>query len=257
MDGDSKKRWITCMKAAALCALVIAGACRYTSKYVSVSGNRNGNEIPVCSVETDKKEVALTFDATWGNKDMQEILDILRKHNIRSTFFLTGDWVEKYPADVKEIWREGHDLGNHSEQHKNMTQFSEKEKTQELLKVHEKVKALTGVEMKLFRPPYGAYDNKVILNAKENGYYTINWDVDSQDWKDYGKDRIISSVLEHPELKKGSIILLHSGAKYTAEALEPLICGLREKGYRIVPVSQMIYKEHYHTDVDGRQVKDK
>lgn len=177
MDGDSKKRWITCMKAAALCALVIAGACRYTSKYVSVSGNRNGNEIPVCSVETDKKEVALTFDATWGNKDMQEILDILRKHNIRSTFFLTGDWVEKYPADVKEIWREGHDLGNHSEQHKNMTQFSEKEKTQELLKVHEKVKALTGVEMKLFRPPYGAYDNKVILNAKENGYYTINWEI--------------------------------------------------------------------------------
>lgn len=256
MDEDSKKRWFRCIKIAGVCALVVVGSCKYASKHVSVSGNVNGNEIPVCSVETDKKEVALTFDATWGNKDMQKILDILREHNVQSTFFLTGDWVEKYPADVKAIWKEGHDLGNHSERHKNMTQFSENEKTKELLKVHEKVKALTGVEMQLFRPPYGAYDNEVILNAKENGYYTINWDVDSQDWKDYGKERMIDTVLEHPSLKNGSIILLHSGAKYTAEALEPLISGLEEKGYRIVPVSQMIYKDHFHMDVDGRQVRD-
>ncbi len=256
MDEDSKKRWFRCVKAAGVCVLVIVGSCRYASKYVSVSENTTGNELPICSVETDKKEVALTFDATWGNKDIQQILDILRKHGIRSTFFLTGDWVEKYPADVKAIQEEGHDLGNHSEHHKNMTQFSEKGKAEELLKVHERVKELTGVEMQLFRPPYGAYDNEVIINAKENGYYTINWDVDSEDWKDYGKERMIAAVLENPLLRNGSIILLHSGAKYTAEALEELIAGLERMGYRIVPVSQLIYENNFHMDADGRQVRD-
>lgn len=170
---------------------------------------------------------------------------------------MTGGWVESYPDDVKAIKEAGHDLGNHSENHKNMSQLPDEEKTQELMSVHNKVKELTGVDMQLFRPPYGDYDDKVVLNAWENGYYAIQWDVDSLDWKDYGVDNIINTVLNHKNLGNGSIILCHNGAKYTAEALESLITGLKEKGYEIVPVSELIYKDNYHMDVTGRQIQDK
>ena len=168
---------------------------------------------------------------------------------------MTGGWVESYPNDVKAILAAGHDLGNHSENHKNMSQLSDAEKKEELMKVHEKVRTLTGYEMFLFRPPYGDYDNAVVNVAKENGYYTIQWDVDSLDWKDYGVDSIIKTVTQHKHLGNGSIILCHNGAKYTAKALDMLIATLKNEGYTFVPVSELIYKDNYHMDHEGRQIK--
>ena len=165
-------------------------------------------------------------------------------------------YVADTAEDVKKIQAAGHDLANHSENHKNMSQISENEKEEEIMKVHEKVKELTGYEMFLFRPPYGDYDNHVIQNATSCGYYAIQWDVDSLDWKDYGVDSIIKTVCEHKNLKNGSIILMHNGAKYTAQALPKVIEGLKAKGYEIVPISELIYKENYHLDVTGRQIQD-
>lgn len=256
MEKDRIRKWRNYSISVMTLVIALAGSFKYISGYASVSNNVNGRELPIYSVETDEKKVALTFDAAWGNNDTAKILEILKKHDVRVTFFMTGGWVESYPDDVKAICEAGHDLGNHSENHKNMSQLSDEEKTRELLTVHEKVKALTGKEMELFRPPYGDYDDAVILNAQENGYYTIQWDVDSLDWKDYGVDSIISTVLDNKDLRNGSIILCHNGAKYTAEALDKLITGLEEKGYQIVPVSELIYKENYHMDVTGRQIKD-
>lgn len=226
------------------------------SKTVTVTNTVNGRELPIYSVETEEKKVALSFDAAWGNEDTQRILDILKEYDIHVTFFMTGGWVEQYPDDVKKIKEAGHDLGNHSENHKNMSQLSDDECRQELLKVHEKVKALTGVEMKLFRPPYGDYDDEVIKNVAVCGYYAIQWNVDSLDWKNYGVDSIVQTVTEHKDLKNGSIILMHNGAKYTADALPKVIEGLQAKGYEIVPISKLIYKEPYHLDVTGRQIQD-
>ena len=240
----------------AIVGILILIACVGVSKVARVSNTVNGRELPIYSVETEEKKVALSFDAAWGNEDTQQILDILKKYNVKVTFFMTGEWVEKYPEDVKKIQAAGHDLANHSENHKNMSQLSDAECQSELNEVHEKVKKLTGVDMKLFRPPYGDYDNHVIQNASCCGYYTIQWDVDSLDWKDYGVESIIKTVCEHKNLRNGSIILMHNGAKYTAEALPKVIEGLKEKGYEIVPISELIYKENYHLDVTGRQIKD-
>ena len=135
-----------------------------------------------------------------------------------------------------------------------MSQLSTQEQEQELMSVHDRVKELTGYEMFLFRPPYGDYDNSVILTARKCGYYPIQWDVDSLDWKDYGTDAILDKVLNHKHLGNGSIILCHNGAKYTAEALDSLITGLQEKGYQIVPVSELILRDNYHMDAEGRQI---
>ena len=236
--------------------VVVAGSLRYLSSLARVTANVSGRELPIYSVETEEKKVALSFDAAWGNEDTQKILDILKKEKVHVTFFMTGGWVSEYPEDVKAIKEAGHDLGNHSENHKNMSQLSKEEQKEELMKVHEKVKELTGVEMELFRPPYGDYDDQVILTAKECGYYPIQWDVDSLDWKNYGTDSVIQTILEHKNLQNGSIILCHNGAKYTADALESVIRGLKEKGYEIVPISELIYRENYHMDPSGRQIPD-
>ena len=234
---------------------VLRGLILTAGSSIRVSNSVNGRELPIYCVETKEPKIALTFDAAWGNEDTQKILEVLKKHDVHVTFFMTGGWVENYPDDVKAILAAGHDLGNHSENHKNMSQLSDAEKKEELMKVHDKVRTLTGYEMFLFRPPYGDYDNAVVNVAKDCGYYTIQWDVDSLDWKDYGVDSIIKTVTEHKHLGNGSIILCHNGAKYTAQALDTLITKLKEKGYTFVPVSELIYRDGYHMNVEGRQIK--
>ncbi|MBO5474405.1 MAG: polysaccharide deacetylase family protein [Lachnospiraceae bacterium] len=248
---------IQAVKSAAFALATVAllqGVARVLPDSITVSNTVGGRELPIYCVETDKKQVALSFDAAWGNEDTATILEILRKYNVKVTFFMTGGWVESYPDDVKAILADGHDLGNHSENHKNMSQLSDEECEEELMSVHRKVQELTGYEMFLFRPPYGDYDNDVIKVAKACGYYPIQWDVDSLDWKDYGVDSIIQTVTQHKHLGNGSIILCHNGAKYTADALETLITTLQGQGYELVPISQLIYKDNYHLDHEGRQI---
>lgn len=228
---------------------------RITSRVVAASSTVGNRELPIYCVDTEEKKIALSFDAAWGNEDTTQILEILEKHQVKVTFFMTGEWVEKYSEDVKMIYEAGHDLGNHSNSHPDMTTLSDGEKTSELISVHNKVKELTGYEMFLFRPPFGAYDNQVITNASDNGYYTIQWDVDSLDWKDYGVDAIIDTVCNHKHLGNGSIILCHNGAKYTAQALDSMITNLKGQGYKLVPVSELIYREDYHMNHEGRQIK--
>ena len=228
----------------------------FVPEAVSVSSTINGRELPIYCVETQEKKVALSFDAAWGNEDTAKILDILARHNVHVTFFMTGGWVESYPEDVKAILEAGHDLGNHSENHKNMSQLSNDEKRQEIVSVHQRVKELTGYDMFLFRPPFGDYDNDVIRTASECGYYSIQWDVDSLDWKDYGVDSIISTVCSHKHLGCGSIILCHNGAKFTAEALDEMITNLKGQGYEIVPVAELNYRDGYHMTAEGRQIRD-
>lgn len=222
----------------------------------TMDNNVNGRELPIYCVDTEEKKVALSFDAAWGNEDTEELLAILEAHDLHVTFFMTGGWVESYPEDVKAILAAGHDLGNHSENHKNMSELSDEEKKEEIMSVHRKVKEITGYDMFLFRPPYGDYDNALIDVLKDCEYYAIQWDVDSLDWKNEGVDAILDTVMEHKNLGNGSIILCHNGGEYTAEALDTLINELEAQGYEIVPISELIYPDHYHMNVQGRQISD-
>ena len=221
--------------------------------YSSSFGDR---ELPIYSVENDKKQIALTFDAAWGAEDFHKIMKILDKHKVKVTFFMTGEWAEKNPDCVKELVEKGHDLGNHSENHYDMTTLSEAEMRAEIQDCHDRVKKLADYDMKLFRPPYGAYNNGVIKMAEELKYYPIQWSVDSLDWKDYGVESIISTVCNHKALEPGAIILCHNGAKYTAQALDDMITKLKSDGYELVPVSELILKENYHMDAAGKQIPD-
>ena len=115
------KKWLTCGIFTCVAAIAMIGSCRYISGIVKVSSNVNGKELPIYCVQTDEKKVALSFDAAWGNDDTQRILDILKEHDVHVTFFMTGGWVESYPDDVKAIYEAGHDLGNHSQNHKTVS----------------------------------------------------------------------------------------------------------------------------------------
>lgn len=217
------------------------------------SGIEANRLLPVYCVNTEKPQIALSFDAAWGNEDTQKLLDILEDKNVKATFFLTGSWVESYPEDVKRIYEAGHELGNHSLHHYDMTTISQGEMENEVMSVHKAVKDLTGYDMKVFRPPYGAYNDQMIETVRSCGYQVIQWDVDSLDWKNYGVDSIIDTVCDHKHLGNGSIILCHNGAEYTAEALGTLIDNLEAAGYEFVRMSELVDLQNYNMDVEGRQ----
>ena len=212
-----------------------------------------GKKIPIYCVDRQDKVVSISFDAAWGNEQTQTLLDILAEHNVKSTFFLVGNWVDKYPESVKAISDAGHDVGNHSDTHPHMTKLPKDKMIAQINDCNNKIEQITGKRPILFRPPYGDYNNDVIDVAEETKVHCIQWDVDSLDWKDYGADSIVDTVLNHKALGDGAIILMHNGAKYTPDALERVITGLQEKGYEIVPISQLIYKENYEMDHEGRQ----
>lgn len=238
-----------------LCSLVFfIGAYVANQRSVAVSGAVNGIELPVCCVQTDKKQAALTFDADAGSKSAGTILRILEKYDVKATFFLTGGWVEAHPEEVKQMAAQGHDIGNHSQSHTDMTKLTKEEIQQEIQAVYHAVRELTGKETVLFRAPYGAYSEELIKTVKMSGCMPIQWDVNSQDWKNYGVDSILQTVTENENLGNGSIILMHSGADYTAMALESVITKLRSQGYELVPVSRLISWSNYAIDEAGRQI---
>lgn len=236
-----------------VCLLFVA---KLTTTAIAVSSTYGDRELPIYSVDTEEKKIAISFDAAWGAEDFYDIMEILEKHNVKTTFFMTGEWVDKYPDCVKYLAKQGHDLGNHSATHPDMTTLSKEKMQKQIMDVHNAVKELTGYEMFLFRPPYGAYNNEVIRTCYELNYYPIQWDVDSLDWKDYEPSRIISNVCEHKSLGPGSIILCHNGAKYTAQALDEMLTNLENQGYEIVPISELIIRENFHMDVTGMQIAD-
>lgn len=239
---------------ATVCAVLLLSRQHVVSVFNNVSqAEQSKRKIPIYSVKTDEKKVALSFDAAWGADDTDSLLATLKKHDVKATFFLVGDWVRKYPDEVKRIAEAGHDVANHSDKHPHMNSMSKEQIKQDIMKAHDSTKELLGIDMKLFRPPFGEYNNTVMEALKECGYYVIQWDVDSLDWKEYGRDNLIDTVVNHKNLGDGSIVLMHNNAKYTKDALESIIVGLKDKGYELVPISELIIKENYKTDHTGRQ----
>ena len=137
-------------------------------------------KIPIyCVDKGEKKEIALSFDAAWGNEDTEELIEILAKYQAKATFFVVGAWVDKYPESVRQLAAAGHDIGNHSNAHPHMPQLSKEKMVTELQSCNEKVKAVTGNTPLLFRAPYGDYNNTMCDTVKECGMYTIQWDVET------------------------------------------------------------------------------
>ena len=146
----------------------------------SVGAYASANKLlPIYCVETDKKQIAISFDAAWGNDDTQDLIDILQKYNVPATFFVVGAWVDKYPESVKALHDAGHQIQNHSNTHPNMPQLSPEQMKNEIESCNQKIESVTGITPTLFRPPYGDYDNTTIETLDALKMYTIQWDVET------------------------------------------------------------------------------
>ena len=169
--------------ALAITAAVAVKAAPPAAKAVFSVASNSERLLPIYCVETEKPQVAISFDAASGADDTDTLLQILEENDVKTTFFMCGYWVDKYPEEVKKIAEAGHDLGNHSATHPHMSQLSKEQIKEELITTGNKIEELTGVKSELFRPPFGEYTNDVISAAEECGYYTIQWDVEGLDTK--------------------------------------------------------------------------
>lgn len=219
---------------------------------IQVSGSYR-EDIPIYSVETDEKKCAITFDCAWGASDIPNILDTLDKYRAKATFFIVGLWAEKYPDMVRLIAERGHEIANHGYSHLHMASIPEEKIAEEITRCTQVLEELSGQKVKLFRPPYGEYDAKVVKTARKLGYQIIQWDCDSLDWKkDMSRENIFNRVVKRTE--KGSIILFHNDTLYTQDVLPDILNTLTESGFDFVTVSDLLIKGPFKIRYDGRQV---
>ncbi len=208
-------------------------------------------KLPIYSVEREDKAIAITFDCAWGVDYTDALLEALAKANVRATFFMVEFWAEKYPEYVRKIDEAGHEIGTHSSTHSYMSKQSKEQIIGELRTSSEAITEITGKKVEVFRAPYGDYDDLLIETAQEMGLYTIQWDVDSLDWKDLSASEILVRIAG--KVKSGSIILCHNNGLHTAEALPGILATLQNSGYSFVPAGELIYRDRYTIDANGRQ----
>ena len=210
-------------------------------------------KLPVYSVDTSEKKVAITFDAAWTNQDTDQIIEILKKHNAKATFFIVGDWAEKFPESVKAFFDAGHTIANHSDTHKAFSKCSREEIKEEIVNCNEKLEKITGEKVTLLRAPSGDYTDQSLDVCKELGMTMIQWNCDSLDYTKISINEIVNRVIKGTT--NGSILLFHNGVPNTAPALDEILTQLEKQGYTFVSVEDLIYKEDFYTDHTGKQCK--
>ncbi len=209
--------------------------------------------LPIYCTDREDKVVSLTFDAAWGDEDTPLLIEILERYNVKATFFVVGEWVDRCPDSVKALSDAGHEVMNHSDSHPHMPALTREAMLSELNRCNDKIEAITGVRPLLHRFPYGDYSNAAVEAVESLGMYAVQWDVDSLDWKDLSAAAITERVTSR--VQSGSIVLFHNAALHTPEALPAIIEQLQAEGYRFCKASDMIYRSHYTLNHEGRQCR--
>ena len=240
------KRIAAITAAAAATAAVII-----TAAVTSVGTKAEQRKLPIYRVERADNKIAVTFDVAWENSNTDELLDILNEYDAKATFFITGDWCDRYPDDVKKFADAGHEIENHSDQHPHVEGINVNDLINDTRECSRKIKMITGKEPVLYRAPYGEYDDSLLTTLEGMGLKTIQWDVDSVDWNKPTAEQITKKVLENT--KSGSILLFHNDLQNTTEALPNVLKGLKEKGFEFVTVDELILHDNYTIDANGEQ----
>ena len=228
----------------------IAGTLTGEKETIATSST-NEKYLPIYKVQTEEKEVALTMNCAWNADDIDKILEVLEENNIKITFFMVGDWVEKYPDAVKKIYEAGHEIGTHSDTHPHVNHLTYQENIEKLKKNNEKIETITGNKTNLYRTPYGEYNQTVIQSAQDTGYYTIQWSLDTLDYTGLTGEEMWNRIKN--KIGSGDIILMHNGTEHTADSLDRILKNIKEKGLEVVKISELIYKDNYTIDATGTQ----
>ncbi|MCL1789024.1 MAG: polysaccharide deacetylase family protein [Oscillospiraceae bacterium] len=246
----TKKRAVRLLLLAlALIAGIIIGIAAILT---AISTGADERKLPIYHVDRSDNKVALTFNCAWGNSNTDDLLTILDKENIKATFFVTGEFCDKYPEDVLKVFKAGHEIQSHSDKHPHVEGANINNFISDTREAENKIHAITGIKPTLYRAPYGEYDNNSIFTINGMGYKYIQWSVDSVDWQEHDANTIVKRVLSGT--KSGSILLFHNDLENTTEALPVVISKLKEKGFDFLPVSDLIYWENYKIDNSGKQI---
>ncbi|MCM1055824.1 MAG: polysaccharide deacetylase family protein [Bacteroides sp.] len=236
------------LAALTLIALIIMAVAK-GSKVVAAD-----KKVPIYAVSRADNRIALTFDCAWGNSNTDLLLSLLKDANAAATFFVTGEFCDKYPEDVKKMHDAGHEIGNHSDLHPHVEGMNINDLIEDTRECSRKIKMITGEEPKVYRAPYGEYDDTTVSTVEGMGLKMIQWSVDSIDWQEPDADTIIERVVSKTE--SGSILLFHNDLKNTSEALPDVLTKLKQKGFGFVKVSDLVYFDSYHIDGNGVQIYD-
>ena len=209
--------------------------------------------LPIYNVQTEEKKIAFTMNCAWNADDIDSILETLKNNDVHITFFMVGTWIDKYPEAVKKIYEAGHEIGSHSNTHPHVNNLSAEKNLEEIKLSVNKIEKITGQKTNLYRAPYGEYNDTVIQTAQENGYYTIQWNLDTLDYNGLTGEEMWNRIKS--KLENGSIILSHNGTKHTADSLDMIIKNVKLQGFEVTTVSNLIYKENYSIDTKGTQIK--
>lgn len=238
---------------AVMLAVIMLSVSVNGSTAASVYFGNSMRRIPIYNVKTDEKVVAISFDAAWGADKTEKIMEILKEYNANATFFLVGFWVENYPEITKKIAENGYEIGTHSNTHPDMVKLDSSQMKLELETSKKLIEETTGKTVELFRAPYGSYNNSLIETAESLNLTTIQWDVDSLDWKGISAVDITTRILN--KVYNGSIILCHNNSDHILEALPMVLDRLQKRGYIIKCIGDIIYKDNYTINSQGTQIK--
>ena len=219
------------------------------------TSTNNSKLLPIYNVQTEENKVAFTMNCAWNADDIDIILETLKNNDVKITCFMVGDWIDKFPEVVQKISKEGHEIASHSNTHPHVNNLTYEQNVEEIEKSNEKIEKITGSRTKLYRAPYGEYNNTVIKSATDKGYFPIQWNLDTLDYTGITAEEMWNRIKD--KIKAGDIILSHNGTKNTAKSLDMLIKNIKQKGLKVVTVSELIYKENYTINVNGTQIKDK
>ena len=222
-------------------------------KVETIQTSSQEKELPIYNVQTDEKKVAFTMNCAWNADDIDKILETLQKNNVKITFFLVGEWVDKYPEAVKKIYEAGHEIGSHSNTHPHVNNLTAEKNLEEIKLSVDKIEKITGYKTNLYRAPYGEYNNTVIKTAQQNGFYPIQWNLDTLDYQGLTGEEMWNRLKN--KLDGGAIILSHNGTKHTADSLDMLIKNIKASGFQVTTVSEIIYKDNYSINNKGTQIK--
>ena len=195
--------------------------------------------------DVSQKKIYLTFDAGYENGYTENILDVLKKHNVKATFFLVGNFIETAPELVKRMVNEGHTVGNHTMTHPDMSSISDIESfKKEVGGLEDLYKEVTGKDMlKIYRPPQGKYSEENLKMAQSMGYKTVFWSLAYVDWYNDAqptREQAFDKLL--PRIHNGAIVLLHSTSKTNSEILDELLSKWEDMGYELSPITELIKK---------------
>lgn len=247
----SKGDFLTALVAVATFIAFILLAAKLDRIAVPASSWNRSARLPIYGVESTEKRIALTFNAAWTADDIPQLLDLLKSEQVVCTFFLVGEWAEKNPNEAKMIADAGHEIGNHSYAHPDMTKLSADQIREDISKADAVIEQATGVWPKLFRAPSGAYNDKVVETAESLSHTVIQWSIDSIDWKKADADKLTNRVLQ--KAKPGGIVLMHTGLENTRAALPDIIKSLKKQGYTFVKVSDLLIQGETTIDHNGIQ----